>query len=146
MLMMMQTLTMMMTKIIATGCRVMIIDDEDDVDDIDDDNDQRLQGDDGIFVETQQVAAQWVGKRLTSLTFLSAVPFSSSALSQTGEKHHQHHHYARNIAGWSIFIVVICFFCFSFNLIAFSFFSFYLIVFPVLVSIYSANPTAPSNK
>ena len=47
----MQTLTMMMTKIIATGCRVMIIDDEDDVDDIDDDNDQRLQGDDGIFVE-----------------------------------------------------------------------------------------------
>ena len=107
---------MMMTKIIATGCRVMIIDDEDDVDDIDDDNDDdtddndhRLQGDDGIFVETQQVAAQWVGKRLTSLTFLSAVPFSSSALSQTGEKHHQDHHYARNIAGWSIFIVVNCF-------------------------------------
>ena len=104
---------MMMTKIIATGCRVMIIDDEDDVDDIDDDNDDdtddndhRLQGDDGIFVETQQVAAQWVGKRLTSLTFLSAVPFSSSALSQTGEKHH---HHARNLAGWSIFIVVNCF-------------------------------------
>lgn len=54
----MQTLMMMMTKIIATGCRVMIIDDEDDVDDIDDDNDDdtddndhRLQGDDGIFVE-----------------------------------------------------------------------------------------------
>ena len=49
----MQTLTMMMIKIIATGCRVMIIDDEDDVDDIDDDmdddtndNDHRLQGDD----------------------------------------------------------------------------------------------------
>ena len=61
----MQTLTMMMTKIIATGCRVMIIDDEDDVDDIDDDNDDdndddtddndhRLQGDDGIFVETSR--------------------------------------------------------------------------------------------
>ena len=107
---------MMMTKIIATGCRVMIIDNENDVDDIDDDNDddtddndRRLQGDDGIFVETQQVAAQWVGKRLTSLTFLSLVPFSSSALSKTGEEHHQHHHHARNIAGWSIFIVVNCF-------------------------------------
>ena len=94
----------------------MTIYDEDDVDDIDDDNDDdtddndhRLQGDDGIFVETQQVAAQWVGKRLTSLTFLSAVPFSSSALSQTGEKHHQHYHHARNLTGWSIFIVVDCF-------------------------------------
>ena len=39
----------------------MIIDDEDDVDDIDDDNDDdtddndhRLQGDDGIFVETSR--------------------------------------------------------------------------------------------
>ena len=90
----------MMMTIMTTGCRVMIIDDEDDGDDIFDDNDyvtddhdHRLQGDDGIFVETQQVAAQWVGKRLTSLTFLSAVPFSSSALSQTGEKHHQHHHH-----------------------------------------------------
>ena len=72
---------MMMTKIMTTGCRVMIIDDEDDVDDIDDDNDDdtddndhRLQGDDGILWNPAGGCAVG-GKKVNVVNILITGPF-----------------------------------------------------------------------